>query len=239
MKLILRLALILGLSLCLLPSPHSHAAATEKAPSILSVDGRGTAVAAPDRASISIGVTTHAKDAAAAQSENTTCAQSIIAGIKLLGIDAKDIQTSNYSFRPTYSYSENREQEINGYTVDNTILVTIKDIDLIGKVIDTALNHGANQINSLDFQIANTNDLRKTALLAAIRDAREKADIIASGLGHRIVGIQHVSENTGSFQSRKYNSMMLAEASMDAAVPIESGAVSLDANVHIEFILND
>lgn len=231
---------ICALSFLLSPLSVSHAESAEApAPSILSVDGRGTAVAAPDRASISIGVTTQGQDAAAAQAENTAATQSIIAGLKMLGIDAKDIQTSNYSFRPNYSYEENRERAINGYIVDNTIIVTVRDIGLTGKVIDTALNHGANQINSLDFQISDTNALRKNALLAAIRDAKEKADIIASGLGHRIIGIHLVSENTGSFQSRKYNSMMLAEAAMDSGVPIESGTISLDANVHIEYILND
>ena len=231
---------ICALSFLLSPLSISHAECAEApALSILSVDGRGTAVAAPDRASISIGVTTQGQDAAAAQAENTAAAQSIIAGLKMLGIDAKDIQTSNYSFRPNYSFDENRERAINGYIVDNSIIVTVRDISLTGKVIDTALNHGANQINSLDFQISDTNALRKNALLAAIRDAKEKADIIASGLGHRIIGIHLVSENTGAFQSRKYNSMMLAEAAMDSTVPIESGTVSLDANVHIEYILND
>ena len=240
MKSILKFTFVLIVSLCLLPAAESHAAVSEKAaPGILAVDGRGTAVSAPDRASVSIGVTTHAKDAAAAQSENTSRAQSIIAGLKAMGIDAKDIHTSNYSFRPTYSYKENNEQEINGYSVDNTVLVVVRDIHLTGMVIDTALNHGANQINSLDFQISDTGKLRKGALLAAISDAKEKADIIASGLGRRIIGIQQVSENTGSFQSRTYNSKMLAEAAMVTAVPIESGSISLDANVHIEFILSE
>ena len=240
MKLICKLFLILTFSFCLLPRPVSFAAAAEQtAPSVLSVEGRGNAAASPDCASVSIGVTTHGQDVSAAQAENTERARSIIAGLKMLGIDAKDIQTGNYSFRPTYNYSENRTHEIDGYTVDNTVIVRIRNIDLTGRVIDTALAHGANQINSLEFMVSDSKALRKEALLAAIRDAREKADIIASGLGRRITGIQHVSENTTAFQSRKYNSMMLAKAAMDTAVPVESGTVTLDASVHIEFILDN
>ncbi|HCB93805.1 MAG TPA: hypothetical protein DEP57_08385, partial [Selenomonas sp.] len=120
----------------------------------------------------------------------------------------------------------------------NSVIVKVKNVDLVGRVIDTALQRGANQINSLEFGISDTKSLRKQALNAAIQDAREKADILASGLGHRIIGIHHVTENTGSFTSRQFDSMMLAAASKNAAVPIESGTVSLDANVHIDFILD-
>lgn len=229
-----------ALSLCLLPQHSALASGTEKPdPSILSVNGSGQAEAAPDLVSVSIGVTTHGEIASVAQSENTAQVQAVIEGLKQLGIDAKDIQTSSYSFQPTYRSSENHERELSGYAVDNTIHVLIRDIHLAGRAIDTALRRGANQVHALDFRISDTQALRKKALLAAIRDAREKADIIASGLGHRIIGIRQVSENTGVFQSRKYNSMMLAEAMTDAATPMEPGTVSLDAEVHIEFILSD
>ncbi|MBR6268714.1 MAG: SIMPL domain-containing protein [Selenomonadaceae bacterium] len=238
MQLLRKLALALAFSAFIMPQPVSHAATAESAISILSVDGIGRTTATPDRASVNIGVTTSAADASNAQRENDSRIQNIVDGLKELGIAAGDIRTDHYSFRPDYTFRESRGSEITGYTVDNSVIVKVKNVDLVGRVIDTALQRGANQINSLEFGISDTKSLRKQALNAAIQDAREKADILASGLGHRIIGIHHVTENTGSFTSRQFDSMMLAAASKNAAVPIESGTVSLDANVHIDFILD-
>ncbi len=238
MQLLRKLALALAFSAFIMPQPVSQAATAESAISILSVDGIGRTTATPDRASINIGVTTSAADASNAQRENDSRIQNIVDGLKELGIAAGDIRTDHYSFRPDYTFRESRGSEITGYTVDNSVIVKVKNVDLVGRVIDTALQRGANQINSLEFGISDTKALRKQALNAAIQDAREKADILASGLGHRIIGIHHVTENTGSFTSRQFDSMMLAAASKNAAVPIESGTVSLDANVHIDFILD-
>lgn len=229
---------VFALALSLLVLPQETQAAEQPARPTLSVEGTGEANAAPDQATVAIGITTHAADAAKAQNDNAWTAAQIQNAIAALGIDAKDIQTQNYSFRPTYRTEENRRGEINGYTVDNTVLVCVRDIKLTGKVVDAALSHGANEISSLSFTASDARALRKEALKNAIADARDKADIIAQGLGKRIVGIQTVSENTGYPETRRYvGNMMLA--AKDAATPIQPGSLTLTANVHIDFLLSD
>ena len=230
------LAILFACSFWLNPA-ETFAATVQEPFSILTVSGTGSATCAPDQAVISIGVSTHAEDASKAQEQNSTRVASIIEGLQSIGIAQTDIQTNSYSFHPTYSRQENRENEISGYQVDNTLTVTVKDIKLTGNVIDTALSHGANQIHSLNFQVRDQKKLRKGALLAAIHDAREKAEIIAAGLGHRIIGIHHVSENTGSFRGREFNTLMLAKSA--DSTPIEAGTLSLDADVQIEFLLDN
>ena len=229
---------VFALAFSLLLLPQETQAAEQPARPTLSVEGTGEANAAPDQATVAIGITTHAADAAKAQNDNAWTAAQIQNAIAALGIDAKDIQTQNYSFRPTYRTEENRRGEINGYTVDNTVLVCVRDIELTGKVVDAALSHGANEISSLSFTASDARALRKVALKNAIADARDKADIIAQGLGKRIVGIQTVSENTGYPETRRYvGNMMLA--AKDAATPIQPGSLTLTANVHIDFLLSD
>ncbi len=230
----LLIAILFSCNLWLNPA-ETFAATVQEPFSILTVSGTGSATCAPDQAVISIGVSTHAGDASEAQAQNAARVNSIIEGLQSMGISQADIQTDHYSFHPTYSRQENRENEISGYQVDNTLTVTVKDIKLTGNVIDTALSHGANQIHSLNFQVRDQKKLRKGALLAAIHDAREKAEIIAAGLGHRIIGIHHVSENTGSFRGREFNTLMLAKSA--DSTPIEAGTLSLDADVQIEFLL--
>lgn len=238
MKRYASLFFVFALALSLLVLPQETQAAEQPPRPTLSVEGTGEANAAPDQATVAIGITTHAADAAKAQNDNAWTAAQIQKAITALGIDAKDIQTQNYSFRPTYRTEENRRGEINGYTVDNTVLVCVRDIKLTGKVVDAALSHGANEISSLSFTASDARALRKEALKNAIADARDKADIIAQGLGKRIVGIQTVSENTSYPETRRYvGNMMLA--AKDAATPIQPGSLTLTANVHIDFLLSD
>ena len=205
----------------------------------LSVDGQGTGTAAPDMATVTIGVTTQGKDAAKAQNDNAWVSNQIQAAVRGLGIEEKDIQTRNYSFYPNYSTDKDHRNEVTGYTVNNSVIVVVRDIKLTGKVIDAALSNGANEINSLDFSASDTKAVRKVALLNAIQDARDKADIIAKGLGKRIVGIQNVSESTGYIETRRFGGNMLMAVAKDAATPIAPGSLSMAANVHIDFILSD
>lgn len=205
----------------------------------LSVDGQGTGTATPDMATVTIGVTTQGKDAAKAQNDNAWVSNQIQAAVRGLGIAEKDIQTRNYSFYPNYSTDKDRRNEVTGYTVNNSVIVVVRDIKLTGKVIDAALNNGANEINSLDFSASDTKAVRKVALLNAVQDARDKADIIAKGLGKRIVGIQNISESTGYIETRRFGGNMLMAVAKDAATPIAPGSLSLTANVHIDFILSD
>lgn len=205
----------------------------------LSVDGQGTGTAAPDMATVTIGVTTQGKDAAKAQNDNAWVSNQIQAAVRGLGIEEKDIQTRNYSFYPNYSTDKDHRNEVTGYTVNNSVIVVVRDIKLTGKVIDAALSNGANEINSLDFSASDTKAVREVALLNAIQDARDKADIIAKGLGKRIVGIQNVSESTGYIETRRFGGNMLMAVAKDAATPIAPGSLSLTANVHIDFILSD
>ena len=205
----------------------------------VSVDGQGTGTAAPDMATVTIGVTTQGKDAAKAQNDNAWVSNQIQAAVRGLGIEEKDIQTRNYSFYPNYSTDKDHRNEVTGYTVNNSVIVVVRDIKLTGKVIDAALSNGANEINSLDFSASDTKAVREVALLNAIQDARDKADIIAKGLGKRIVGIQNVSESTGYIETRRFGGNMLMAVAKDAATPIAPGSLSLAANVHIDFILSD
>jgi len=213
--------------------------AEERVPT-LSISGEGVVEAAPDRAMISIGVLTQDKDAARAQVANAKTAQDVINAIVALGIEHKYIRTSDYNFRPTYRQEENRRHEINGYVVSNTVHVTVDNLELVGKVIDSALLNGANNIDSLDFGIKNRKKLQDDALILAIRDAKQRAELVARELGKTIVGIQDMSVNTGSVGVMRSNQMMMKATaeSMDYATPIESGTLTCSASVNVTFILS-
>ncbi|MBO4853160.1 MAG: SIMPL domain-containing protein [Schwartzia sp.] len=219
-------------------APLTKCAAAEEPP-ILSVSGSGMVQGAPDQAAITLGVVTRAETAAEAQQENAAKATAIREALTALGIEDSDVKTEEYNFRPEYG-REGNERVVVGYTASNTIRVRVRNVAKVGDVVDAVLASGANTIHSLDFSIRDTDALRKRALESAVKDARSKADAIAHALGKSIVGVQHVSENTGMFQPRQANGMMMMK-SMDAAAestPIDAGTMSLTADVHIDFILS-
>ncbi len=235
MKVRLFLSAVL-LSCAALFTPITAQAAEE--PPILSVSGSGMVQGAPDQAAITLGVVTQAETAAEAQQENAVKATAIRNALTALGIEDSDIKTEEYNFRPEYS-REGVERVVVGYTASNTMHVRVRNVAVVGDVVDAVLTNGANTIHSLDFSIRDTDELRKRALESAVKDARSKADAIAHALGKSIVGVHHVTENTGMFQPRQSNTMMMK--SMDMAMestPIDAGTLSLTADVHIEFILS-
>lgn len=206
--------------------------------STLSVNGEGVIEVAPDCATISIGVLTQDKDASHAQLYNARSAQSVVDSIVKLGIERKNISTGDYNFRPTYRQEPNRRNEINGYEVHNIIYVSVDNLELVGKVIDNALSSGANNIDSLNFGIKNRKQLQDQALILAIKDAKQRAQLVANELGKSIVGIQDISINTGNVIPMRANYKMHAMMDMANSTPIEAGTLTCSASVHINFILS-
>ena len=226
---------ILILALILIFGVSSTAAAEERI-STISVNGEGVVEVAPDRATISVGVVTRDKNAVKVQNDNSRIASEIIKAVAALGIDKKNIRTGNYSFHQYYR-QENNKRVADGYEANNTVTIIVDDLNLVGKVIDTSLSHGANNIDSLEFGIKNKAALQNEAIRLAVRDARAKAEVVAAELGKNIIGVKNVAVNSGYISAPRANKMFAAQMEMDMAIetPIESGTLTCNANVHVEF----
>ena len=228
MKLFLILAIIIF-------SFNSTAAAEERIPTI-SVNGEGVVEVAPDRATISLGVVTRDKNAAKVQNDNAKIANEIIKSVSALGIDKKNIRTGNYSFHQ-YFRNDNNRRVADGYEANNTVIVIVDDLNLVGKVIDAALANGANNVDSLEFGIKDKSKLQNEAIRLAVRDARAKAEVVAAELGKNIIGVLNVSVNSGYISAPRASKMFMADmaAENSVATPIESGMLNCSASVHVEF----
>jgi uncharacterized protein YggE len=205
----------------------------------ISVTGAGSASDQADQAKVNLGVQVTSEFANDAISENAESMSAVIAAIKALDVDDEDIVTTTYSVYPQYDWTETG-REFKGYTVTNLVQVTVKDRDIVGDVIDKAAEAGANQINGIGFELsdAKREDLKTKAYIAALTDARDKADVIAETLGLTITGVQKVTEYSYS-PVRSYEYVEEA-SSMDGAIrastPILSGDLSVSVSVHIVFL---
>ena len=208
----------------------------------LSADGRSTR--APDLAVFSAGVTTQAKTAAAALSENADRMNAVIAALKASGIAERDIQTSNLSVNPVYGQPRadangnvTGDPVIIGYQANNQVEVKQRKIGNYGKTIDTLVNAGANQVSGPSFQLDNPDAASDEARLEAMKKARARAELYAKAAGLTVKRILTISEG-GGYSPQPMVMYARAEKMMAGAPsPVAAGEVQVGANVTVTFEL--
>ncbi len=173
----------------------AHALGGDTKPGTVEVSGMGTVDVVPDTATLSFGVTTEAKTAAAALAENSDAAAKVIAALKKAGIAAKDIQTQFVSLSPRYT---DRGDDIVGFTVSNSVSAVVRDLQRAGAVIDAGVAAGANQVSGPSLSPSDESARYREALKAAVVDARAKAEALGQA-GHFSIGsIVSVAEQSST-----------------------------------------
>lgn len=203
----------------------------------VSVSGAGTANLVPDIAYIYVGVHTEKISASEAVAENNAQTQKMIQSLRDFGIDAKDIRTTNFSIYPFDKYDPLTGTSTGEkyYSVDNTVYVTVRDLDKLGELLDTVIAAGANTVNSVQFDVANKDEALKQARADAVKDAMAKAQELADAAGVSIGEIQTIS-----FQDSVYYPVMDGRggggaASEAAAVPIQPGQLTFTVTVNVTY----
>lgn len=166
-------------------------------PREITFDGEGKVYAKPDLAIVQLGVSSEATKSEDVVKENNDKMNTITAAIKALGIEDKDIETTNYNLSPKYNYNDSRGSFIDGYTLNQDVKVKIRNFDIISDVIQKTTSLGANTINQLQFTIDNPEKLKAQATDIAISKAKEKATNIASSSGLRLGKLINVYEGGG------------------------------------------
>lgn len=203
----------------------------------LSVSGDGQAYLAPDIAYIYIGVHTEKLTAAEAVAENTEQTQKLIQAIRDFGIEEKDIRTTNFSIWPM-----DRFDPVTGapsgektYAVDNTVYVTIRDLEKLGDLLDTAVQAGANTVNSVQFDVEKKDEALKQARIDALKNAETQAKELAEAAGlslGEVQSINFVDNQYPIFDGKGGGGGVASEA---AAVPIQPGQLTFTVTVNITY----
>lgn len=202
----------------------------------ISVNGSGKVSVTPDVALINLGVEAINPDPARAISDNTERMNAVINAIKALGVEAKDIQTTNFSMWIENIYDINgRNTGETRYHVINQISVKVRDIAKTGDVLTAALQAGANSVNGISFTVADQTAYIEAARAAAVANAKAKAEQLARGLGVSVGKVRTISEYSYT--------PVYAEAKADralgmgggASVPVETGQFEITVDVQVVF----
>src|SRR5262249_33889676 len=157
----------------LLSSLIAHA---QGPPPFVRAIGSATIPVKPDKAVIQFSVVTTAATAQDASTQNANQVTAVLNALTgLLGPNA-NIQTLSYSLTANYNFPQNQSPVLTGYTASNTVQVTLTDLSIIGKTIDTGVQAGANRVQGLQFGLQDDQPSRQQALTAATKQAKAHAD---------------------------------------------------------------
>lgn len=197
---------------------------------IIQVTGKGRLQVQPNIVQVQIDVVTDGTNLIEVQSQNAQITSRAIEAIVAFGIRRTDIQTANYQVIPQYDYIDGK-QVFRGYEVRNSIVVTLRNINRAGQLIDFAIQQGVNQITSVQFKLENEQTFYNQALQLAVQNGKEKAFQIGGEIGVSYmepIEIVEIVENREGF-------LRAASFSSDAPTPIEPGSITIQAEVKMKF----
>lgn len=225
------------------------ALAAEAERGFISVSTSANTEIAPDVAEISFAIkTTDSKSMQKATQLNKEASDKVLSalGTMLTPANGDFIKTSDYSASPIYTYSSGK-RNFEKYEVSNRVIVHTKSIDLVGKLIDKAIEAGATNVDSLNFS-ASTYDAQCNELLGiATQKAHTRAGLVVKTLGTTLNGVKsfNVSCNAsgGNNNPRMYMAKnMLADTAVEegasgSSTTISSGVIKIYANVNASFFV--
>ncbi len=201
----------------------------------VSISGEGKVLAKPDIGQVDLTVFTQKTTVALAQSENSKKMNSILAGMKELGVKEDDLKTTVYQINPTYQYTTGRSIII-GYEVRQTLKVKIRDLAKVSEILDKATTLGANEVGSLSFAIDDEEKLKEEAREKAVAAAKEKAETLAKTLGVKLGKITSFTESSqGIYPPLYYSSEKLGMGGGVSAPDVQTGQNEIVISVVLNY----
>ncbi|MDI6893010.1 MAG: SIMPL domain-containing protein [Bacillota bacterium] len=224
-----------------LRGPTVAAADETKVDRLIQVSGTGRVDVTPDTATLEVAVETTGDTARAAQEENARAMRGVIDTLKKLGIAEKDVQSTQLSLYPVYDSAkpqrpeeEQKPPRIVGFRAQNSVQVTVRKLDDVGKVVDAVVGSGANRIQGISFGLSDPKPWQDKALEQAIADARRQAELAARAAGVQIRGVRNINVYGGGVPIIRSAKFAEVEG-LAAPPPVMPGEMTIQVNVSMTF----
>ena len=191
----------------------------------ITVTGTGTVQSVPDQAQFSLGVQTDGPTAREALAANSERMRTVLAALFAAGVAKGDVQTQDVSVSKSYPGD--------GYSADNSVSVTIRELAKAGSILDAASNAGANDVYGPTLTRSDQDGLEAKALQAAVANARAKARVLAQAAGVRLGSVTAITEG-GNEPMPVYEAALAKRVS---SAPIEPGKQQTSATVRVTFAI--
>ncbi len=204
------------------------------------VSGQGTVMAAPNIASLVLGVSVQAAKVADAQAQAATAMSKVMAALTANGIAQKDITTQTYNIDQVTKYDNTTQTTtVIGYQVTNLVNVIVRNIDKTGAIIDAvaAAAGDSTRISSISFSVDNPDQYLSQARTLAVNDAKAKAQQLAGLAGVTLGRPTYIAENTASIPIPQGLSAPMATLAPQPTTPINPGQLQVTVNVQVTYAI--
>lgn len=218
------------------PIPFSITNVTSNKSEAFTVTGVGTVSVKPDIATVNVGVQATGTTVKEVQDNLNKNINAVSIAVKKLGVDEKDIKTSNYNMYPDYDYTGSR-QKIVGYQASSNLTIKVRDIEKANSVVDAATAAGANTVGGISFDVDDKTKAEDEARKLAVADAKTKAELAAKTAGFTLGKIINYQESTGG--NRIYpmyaKADSLAVPGGGAPTELETGSTDIQLTVTLSY----
>ena len=170
---------------------------TTPPPRNIAVSGTGKVYLTPDIATISFGVHNEDESATRAVESNNAQAKEVTDVLLEIGVEEEDIKFSNFNIYPEQRFDESRNQSSTIYVVDNTVFVSVRELNNLGAIMGSVVEAGANSIFGIQFDVADKTQALSEARKLAVDNAQGKAEELAQAAGVTLGEIQSINEFGG------------------------------------------
>ncbi len=252
-KVLFLLVIFLAVYLGIIHAVKIYANSTN--PHTITVMGTGEISAVPDISLVSFSVRSSdtAGDTQKLQADLSNVTADLFPKLKALGIDEKDIETTNYSVNPKYG-SQSCSSKVQtliyppvscnasvivGYEASESVNIKIRDTKNVAKVLGVLAEAKITEVSGPNFQIDNPEKLKSDARAKAILDAKDKAKVLSKSLGVKLQKIISFSDNDGGYYPMMYKAAAMDVGSSQALPNIAAGEQKITSNVSIIFEIDN
>lgn len=224
------------------PAQNVDAASVASSAPSVNVTGQGRVERSPDRARVSLTIVTADKDAVRSGGANTTIYNAFLGKVAAFGVTAADVHTNSYdvAFVPPAprDLPPDQRQPRYGYVTTRELSVVVSPLDAAGKIVDAATAAGVTQIGDVGFELKDSHGAELAAIASAVRDAREKAQTMATAAGVTLGRVRSITSSS-DYEPQPMPRMAARATSMAAAAPptqiAPSGPMVVTATVTVTY----
>lgn len=206
----------------------------------LAVRGEAELQVPADLAEMRISVVSTAASVKDALRENSQKAREVEGALVRAGLSEEEYETGRFQIQPVWAQRPLKsagdwEPRISAYMVTNAFTVKTEKLELVGSVIQAAIEAGGNSVDSVSFTLADPRTYRKKAVEEAVAHARDDAQALAQASGVRLGKVLVMNLDNGAAGISPLRTFGISREMNGAPPPLKPGEVTVRASVGITY----